>query len=341
METVNREVTVLINLKGNNIQKNTFLDIFRQNLNINNNKLKAYSLLIALLIISVVFAFLSPVFLEPTNLMNILNQVSINAILAIGVTYIILVGGIDLGLGSYVALTGCIAALFAHPGSYPLVVPILLAIFFGAMIGTVNGYLVTKAKLAPFIVTLGMMTIARGAALVVSEGRPISNLSSSFNLIGGGALFNIPIPVIILAVVFIVSYIILNKTKYGRYIYATGGNAEAALASGIGVNKIKMSVYIIGGTLAGLAGLIQASRITTGQPNIGVGYELDAIAAVVIGGTSLMGGVGTVTGTLIGALIIGVINNGLDLLNVPSYYQQIIKGMIIIGALLLDRKKNN
>jgi ribose/xylose/arabinose/galactoside ABC-type transport system permease subunit len=322
-------------------QEKSIVSSLINRLNLKGDTLKTYGLLFALLLVCAIFAILSPVFLQPLNLMNILNQVAINAILAIGVTYVILVGGIDLGLGSYVAITGCLAAMFAHPGTYPLFVPIILAILAGAMIGTVNGFFVTKAKLAPFIVTLGMMTIARGGALVVSGGRPISNLSPEFKLIGGGALFGIPIPVIILAVVFIASYLILKKTTYGRYIYAIGGNQDAARASGINVNRIKLSVYVISGALAGLAGLIQASRITTGQPNVGVGYELDAIAAVVIGGTSLMGGVGTVTGTVIGALIIGVINNGLDLLNVSSYYQQIIKGLIIIGALLIDRRKSS
>ncbi|WP_251554600.1 ABC transporter permease [Neobacillus muris] len=311
----------------------------KNNMKAKSNLLKTYGLVIALLLVCAIFSVLSPVFLQPTNLMNILNQVAINAILAIGVTFVILIGGIDLGLGSYVAITGCMAALFAHPNTYPVMVPILLAVLGGVLIGAINGFFVTKAKLAPFIVTLGMMTIARGGALVISEGRPISNLSYSFNLIGGGALFGIPIPVILLAAVFVISFFILRKTKFGRYLYAIGGNEEASRASGIHVNKIILSSYIICGALAGLAGLIQASRITTGQPNVGVGYELDAIAAVVIGGTSLMGGVGTVTGTVLGALIIGVINNGLDLLNVSSYYQQIIKGMIIIGALLIDRKK--
>ncbi|HZH61871.1 MAG TPA: ABC transporter permease [Metabacillus sp.] len=328
------------NLNVQRKEKNSAFGL-KNRLNLKGDTLKTYGLLLALLIVCTIFSILSPVFLQPLNLMNILNQVAINAILAIGVTYVILIGGIDLGLGSYVAITGCLAAMFAHPGTYPLFIPIILAILAGAMIGTVNGFFVTKAKLAPFIVTLGMMTIARGGALVISGGRPISNLSPEFNLIGGGALFGIPIPVIILAVVFIVSYFILKKTTYGRYIYAIGGNEEAARASGINVKRIKLSVYIISGALAGLAGLIQASRITTGQPNVGVGYELDAIAAVVIGGTSLMGGVGTVMGTVIGALIIGVINNGLDLLNVSSYYQQIIKGLIIIGALLIDRRKSS
>ncbi|WP_239615026.1 ABC transporter permease [Cohnella mopanensis] len=298
--------------------------------------LRKYGLLLALVLLCAVFASMSPVFMTERNLLNVLNQVSINAILAIGVTFVILIGGIDLGLGSYVALTGCLAALFASSGD-ALFIPILLGILGGLLIGFVNGITITKGKLAPFIVTLGMMTIARGGALVVSDGRPISNLSPSFNAIGGTFL-GIQIPVLIVLVIFLISLFVLNKTVFGRYVYAVGGNEEAARASGINVHRIKLYVYILCGGLAGVAGIIQTARIETGQPNIGVGYELDAIAAVVIGGTSLSGGSGRITGTIIGALIIGVINNGLDLLNVPSYYQQIIKGLIIVGALLIDRK---
>lgn len=298
--------------------------------------LRKYGLLLALVLLCAVFASMSSVFMTERNLLNVLNQVSINAILAIGVTFVILIGGIDLGLGSYVALTGCLAALFASSGD-ALFIPILLGILGGLLIGFVNGIMVTKGKLAPFIVTLGMMTIARGGALVVSDGRPISNLSPSFNAIGG-TFMGIQIPVLIVLVIFLISLFVLNKTVFGRYVYAVGGNEEAARASGINVHRIKLYVYILCGALAGVAGIIQTARIETGQPNIGVGYELDAIAAVVIGGTSLSGGTGRITGTIIGALIIGVINNGLDLLNVPSYYQQIIKGLIIVGALLIDRK---
>ncbi|MFC1781881.1 ABC transporter permease [Planctomycetota bacterium] len=216
----------------------------------------------------------------------------------------------------------------------------LIGIFAGVFIGFVNGLIITRFNVAPFIVTLGMMTIARGGALVISKGRPVSNLTESFNFIGGGDIFGIPLPVLILFLVFLISYFILNKTTFGRYVYATGGNEEATRASGININKIKIAAYAICSGLAGLAGIIQASRITTGQPNAGISYELDAIAAVVIGGTSLSGGIGSVTGTILGALIIGVINNGLDLLNVSSYYQQIIKGLIIIGAVILDREKS-
>lgn len=299
---------------------------------------RAYALLLALILIIIFFSIANPNFLVPINILNILTQTSVNGILAIGVTYVILTKGIDLGLGSYVAFTGVVAALFAQ-GEVNILIAIIMGLIAGAVIGTINGVIITKGSVAPFIVTLGMMTIARGAALVISGGRPVSGLSSSFNSISTLRVLGIPLPVIILLVVFLISLFLLNKTTFGRYVYAVGGNEEAAHASGIRVNKVIVSVYIIAGLFAGIAGIVQASRISTGQPNIGVGYELDAIAAVVIGGTSLMGGVGTVTGTLIGALIISVINNGLDLLNVSAYYQQIIKGIIIIGALLIDRKK--
>jgi len=268
----------------------------------------------------------------------VLRQVSVNGILAIGVTFVIIAGGIDLSLGSVVALTGVAAASFAHPGAYPLIVPLLMGLLTGVLAGVINGLTITLGKVAPFIVTLGMMTMTRGLALVWSDGRPVTNLSPAFNFIGGGDLLYIPVPILLFVLVIIVAYILLNYTTAGRYIYAVGGNEQAARASGIRVNAVKMFAYIICSGLAALAGIVLAARITTGQPNAGVAYELDAIAAVVIGGTSLLGGRGTVTGTVIGVLIIGVINNGLDLLNVSSYYQQIIKGVIIIGAVLIDRK---
>jgi ribose/xylose/arabinose/galactoside ABC-type transport system permease subunit len=299
---------------------------------------KKYGIFIALLFICIILTIATPNFLTLQNMVMVLRQTSINGILAIGVTFVIISGGIDLSLGSVVALTGVAAASFAHPGTHGLIVPLLVGILIGLGIGVINGLIITKGKVAAFIVTLGMMTIARGLALVVSDGRPVSNLSDSFNFIGGGAFLNIPIPILLFGGVIVLSSIILNYTKTGRYIYAVGGNENAAKASGINVHSIKMFTYIVCSGLAGLAGIVLASRITTGQPNAGVAYELDAIAAVVIGGTSLSGGAGKIIGTVVGALIIGVINNGLDLLNITSYSQQIIKGLIIIGAVLLDRK---
>jgi ribose/xylose/arabinose/galactoside ABC-type transport system permease subunit len=298
-----------------------------------------YGLILALIVLCLIMSLSTTTFLQVRNIVNVIRQISIISILAIGVTYVILTGGIDLSLGSLVAVAGVSAATFAHPDTYPLIVPIAVGILVGVAFGLFNGIVITRGGVAPFITTLGVMTAARGTALIIAKGRPISNLSDSFNFIGGGELFGIPFPIIIFLVVFIVSHFILSKTKFGRYIYAIGGNEEAARASGVKVKKVKTLVYVICSGLAGLAGVIQSSRIAVGQPSIGEGYELDAIAAVVIGGTSLEGGIGTVFGTIIGSLIIGVLNNGLDLLNVPSYYQQVVKGLIIIGAVLLDRKK--
>lgn len=303
--------------------------------------MQKYGLLIGFVVICLMLSLLSPPFLTARNGINVLRQISINATLAIGVTYVILGGGIDLSLGSVVALTGVLAATFAHPDAYPLVVPLVVGIGGGVVIGILNGLVITRFRVAPFIATLGMMTIARGGALILSGGRPVSNLSASFNFIGNGNLLRIPIPILILAGVFLVSHFILRRTTFGRYVYAVGGNEEAARASGISTHGVKITSYAICAGLAGLAGILQASRITTGQPNAGISYELDAIAAVVIGGTSLSGGIGSVTGTLLGALLIGTLNNGLDLLNVSSYYQQVVKGLIIIGAVILDRQKHS
>ncbi|WP_438821612.1 ABC transporter permease [Larkinella terrae] len=300
-----------------------------------------YGIFIAFILVCVVLSVVTPKFLTVSNLLIVVTQVSINALLAFGVTFVILTGGIDLSIGSTVAVTSVVAAMFAHPDSYPVIVPILTGLAAGLLLGAFNGLVITKSKVPPFIVTLGTMTIGRGLALILSKGRPISNLSDSFNFIGGGQLAGIPTPIIILIVFFIICSVVLKKTVLGRYMYAVGGNEPAAKASGIQLNKVKMVVYTLCGGLAALAGILLTSRITTGQPNAGVGFELDAIAAAIIGGTSTTGGTGTMTGTLIGALLIGVISNGLDLMNVTSYYQQVVMGIIIIGAVVLDSLNQN
>jgi ribose/xylose/arabinose/galactoside ABC-type transport system permease subunit len=300
------------------------------------DKISRYGIIVVFILICILLSVISPQFLTVSNLTIIVTQITINALLAFGVTFVIITGGIDLSLGSIVAVSGVLAAIFAKNNNYPVIVPIFIGLFSGLAMGAFNGFVVTKSKIAPFIVTLGTMTIARGLALIISKGRPISNLSETFNFIGGGSFLGVPVPIIILVVVFVLSTIILNKTILGRYIYAVGGNEQAARASGININQVKMAVYCLCGLLAGLASLILTARVTTGQPNAGAGFELDAIAAAVIGGTSTTGGKGTIAGTLIGVLLIGVINNGLDLLNVTSYYQQVVMGVIIIGAVVLD-----
>jgi ribose/xylose/arabinose/galactoside ABC-type transport system permease subunit len=297
------------------------------------------SLAIALILLMAGLAVARPSFLNLANLVNLLRQISINGILAVGVTYVLLTGGVDLSLGSVVALSGVAAASFAHPRQYGLIGPIAMGILAGAVCGAANGLVVTRGRVAPFIATLGMMTAARGLALLLSGGRPVSNMATAFTRIGGGDIAGVPVPILIFAAVALLSWILLRNMKLGRYIYAVGGNENAARASGVHIRSVKMAAYTICGAMAGLAGVVLASRITTGQPNAGIGYELDAIAAVVIGGTSLNGGTGGIGGAILGALLIGVIDNGLDLLNVSSYYQQVAKGIIIVGAVWLDRSK--
>jgi inositol transport system permease protein len=297
-------------------------------------------LALALAILMAALSIAKPNFLTVANLINLVRQISINGILAVGVTFVLLTGGVDLSLGSLVALTGVVAACFAHPDQYSVLVAVLAGVAAGTLCGAVNGWVVARGRIAPFVVTLGMMTAARGLALLISGGKPVSNLSPTFTRIGGGDIFSVPVPIVIFAVVALLSHLFLKKMRLGRYVYAVGGNQNAALASGVNVRNIKTLAYTICGSFAGLAGVVLASRITTGQPNAGIGYELDAIAAVVIGGTSLNGGVGGVGGTILGALLIGVINNGLDLLNVSSYYQQIVKGLIIVSAVWLDPNKD-
>lgn len=310
-----------------------------------------YGILFILMGLIVIIGTISPAFLKVQNFMNIIKQVSVVGIIAMGVTIIIITKGIDLSSGSVLALAAVVAASFAqrsdwgmkfYPnlGEIPLIVPIMAALLIGAMAGGINGLLISKYKLPAFIATLGMMTVARGLALLYSDGRPISTLTDSYKFIGQGEILGIPFPVIIFIIVGVISYILLNHTKFGRYAYAIGGNEKAALVSGIDVNKYKLMVYVYGGLLAGLAALILSSRVNSGQPGMGNMYELDAIASATIGGTSHSGGVGTIGGTIIGALIIGVLNSGLDLMNVSSYWQQVVKGLIIVGAVMLDMKKN-
>lgn len=299
--------------------------------------LSSYGIYLAFVIIVAILSLSNESFFTVRNGLNVLRQVSINGILAIGVTFVIITGGIDLSLGSILALAGVVATSFAHPDQYPLIVPIILGIIVGGICGLVNGSLVAYSKVTPFIVTLGLMTIARGAALIYSNGRPIIDLSNEFQYIGQGDLIGVPVPIFIYLFIILLGYIILHKSKFGRYIFATGGNEMAAIVSGLNVQKVKLLVYTFSGLCCGLGGIILAARTNCGAPNAGDGYELDAIAASVIGGTSLSGGRGSVIGAVIGTLIIGVINNGLDILNVSSYIQLIVKGAIIIGAVWLDQ----
>lgn len=294
-------------------------------------------ILVALLIISILFSLQIPQFSTWRNFTLVLNQISVNAILAFGVTFVIIAGGIDLSLGSILAVSGVVAALFADAESGNLGLSIFLALLVGTLMGTINGLITVLSKVPPFIVTLGSMTIGRGLALLISDGKPISNLLDSFNNIGSGDIFGIPYTIILLLITFLISTFILDQSIIGRYIKAIGGNEMAAYVSGISVTKIKCLVYSLSGLFAALAAILLTARINTGQPNAGLGFELDAIAAVIIGGTSTKGGKGSMLGTFIGVFFIGIINNGLDLLNVSAYWQQVVMGSIIILAVLVDR----
>ncbi|MEY3829750.1 MAG: hypothetical protein RL636_1451 [Verrucomicrobiota bacterium] len=305
---------------------------------LDRNLLHRLGIVAVLFVIAGLLSVLTDSFATASNLTNVARQVSINGILAVGVTFVLLTGGVDLSLGSVVALSGVACALFAHPGEYPLFVPICVGLLTGGLCGLLNGVLVTRGGIAPFIVTLGMMTVARGLALIFSGGKPVADMSPDLTGLAGD-LGPVPIPLICFAAVAVLSWLFLGRFRLGRHLYAVGGNEQAARAAGVSVPKVKLFAYGLCGLLTGLAGVVLAARITTGQPNAGQAYELDAIAAVVIGGTSLSGGVGSVLGTVLGVLLIGVINNGLDLLSVSSYYQAVIKGVIIVGAVWLDRRQ--
>ena len=241
----------------------------------------------------------------------------------------------------YCSIFGNYAAGLLRDKDYPIILIVVIAVVVGALCGLYNGYFVAYWNAAPFVVTLSMMTIARGMTYVYSDGRPISNLPSEFLIIGKGSIAGIPIPTLILLIVFILGSIMLTKLKYGRYVYAVGGNENAAMVSGINVKRVKMMVYVLSGMACGIAAIILTARVSAGLPQAGESYELDAIAATVIGGTSLSGGRGRLWGTIVGAILLGIVNNGLDLLNVSSFYQQIVKGLIILGAILIDSKRNN
>lgn len=292
---------------------------------------RKYGILIVLIVMWVLLMAVSPTFRTVTNAVNILRQVAVNGIIAIGMTFVIMTGGIDLTVGSLVAEAGVVSGsiLVANPDNVVLAVAagILVCALFGAM----NGFFAAYMGVPPFVATLAGQTIARGFAYVYSDGKPYTLASDGFSMIGKGMA-----PIIIFIVILAICHIMLSKMKFGRYIYAVGGNPKAAEASGVRVKYILMKVYILSGVLAGIAGIVLASRTNSGQPAVGTGYETDAIAAAVIGGTSMTGGIGTIPGTLIGILIIGTLNNGLNLLDVSSYWQQIIKGLIILGAVCFD-----
>ena len=290
----------------------------------------------------VLYAFLalnpvtSRAFLKSQNMFNVLRQISTNLYLACGMTMVIILGGLDLSVGSIVALSGCVAAAGVVRYGLPLPAAILLGLCVGVVFGMFNGAIIAKTTIPPFIVTLATMDIARGFAYVYTGGSPVRIVSKEWQFIGAGYIGKIPTPVVILVIVLIITGILMNSTKFGRHIYAVGGNVQAAIFSGISVTKVKFWVYTYSGLMAGIAGVVLASRMYSGQPTAGNGAELDAIAAVVVGGTSMSGGAGKIGGTIIGALIIGFLNNGLNLMNVNSFWQYVVKGIVILLAVFMD-----
>ena len=297
--------------------------------------------IIGLVLFSMVVSIINPRFLTIYNILNVLRQTSINSIIAAGMTFVILTGGIDLSVGSVLAFCGAVSASLVGAGQ-PVLVVLIIALLTGSVVGLVTGIIVSRGKVQAFIATLVTMTIMRGATLVFTQGKPIDastgRAANAFAGLGGGYLLGIPVPIYIMVIVYVLAWYTLHQTRFGRYIYALGGNEEAARLSGLSTLKLKTVVYGISGFLASLGGIILTARLSSAQPTAGTGYELDAIAAVVLGGTSLAGGTGRILGTIIGALIIGILNNALNIMNVSSYYQMIAKGAVILLAVLMDRK---
>lgn len=297
--------------------------------------------LLALILLFIVITVLNPSFMEPNNILNLLRQTSINALIAFGMTFIILTGGIDLSVGSILALSSALMAGMMVSGLDPILA-ILVGVLLGTLMGVINGILVSKGKMAPFIVTLATMTIFRGLTLVYTDGKPITGIGDSelFQMLGRGYFLGLPVPAVVMIIAFFILWFLLHKTSFGRKTYAIGGNEKASRISGIKVDRVKVAIYGLAGTMAAIAGAILTSRLNSAQPTAGQSYEMDAIAAVVLGGTSLSGGKGILFGTLVGVLIIGTLNNGMNLLGVSSFYQQVVKGAVILVAVLLDRKKS-
>jgi ribose transport system permease protein len=303
---------------------------------------RQFGTLIGLIVLGGILWILTPHFLTVSNLLNIAEQTSINAIVAVGMTFVILSAGIDLSVGSIVALSGVVLGT-ALKGGQPMPVALLLALGVGLACGLVNGGLIAWGGLPPFIVTLGTMSIARGAALLYTEGRPVSGFDESFRVLATGRVGFLPAPVIVMGIVYLIAHFVLTRTTFGRYVYAIGGNEEATRLSGVSIRFHKTMIYGVSGLMSAIAAVILTARLNSAQPIAGMMYELDAIAATVIGGTSLMGGEGSVGGTLVGALIMGVLRNGLNLLGVSSFLQQIVIGGVIVIAVLLDtvlKRKN-
>jgi ribose transport system permease protein len=314
---------------------------------LNTDFLRKFQSVLALGLIIIALALMSDTFLTMDNSLNVLRQICVNLCLSIGMTIIILSGGIDLSVGSMLALAGAVAAGLLKNG---IVIPgtdvfvevtvsgaILVGVLVGTVLGWFNGFAITRFKLPPFVTTLGMLSIARGLTMLWTGGFPITRLGDSFGFLGSGQWLGLPMPVWISGALVAVFILVMKRTRFGRHVYAVGGSEQAARLSGLNVRRIKLLVYMIGGALAGVAGLLVTARLDSATPNAGLSYELDSIAAVVIGGTSLSGGRGSILGTVLGCLIIGVLNNGLVLLEVSPFWQQVIKGLVILVAVAVEK----
>lgn len=317
------------------------------NIALDRSKLLRFQSLIALFLLCLGLSILSDKFLSVSNLWNVMRQISVNICISTGMTLIVLTAGIDLSVGSVLALCGAITAGLLKNGielpdsnlyiGFTILGAILAGMLTGSALGAFSGWTITKFNVPPFVATLAMLTVARGLTMLWTQGFPISGLGDTFLYFGTGWLLGIPVPVWISAIIVAIAVFVTNKTRLGRYIYAIGGNEIASRLSGIQVNKVKIIVYTIAGALAAVGGIMVTSRLDSAQPNAGISYELDSIAAVVIGGTSLSGGRGSILGTVQGAIIIGVLNNGLVLLNVSPFWQQVVKGLVILIAVIIDK----
>ncbi len=319
------------NVKRSITPRNVFVEIVRANLGI----------MIVIVFIGLILSFLSPVFLSPNNLRTVLLQISTNTYIALGMTLVMILGGIDLSVGSIVAMSGTLTVGFMVLNNQPMWLAGMLGLAMGAAIGLINGLIVAFFKLPSFIVTLAMLNVARGVAYVYSGGRSTRMMNPAFTSLGSGYLWVVPLPVLYMAILIAIFVVALNLTKFGTYIYAIGGNRESARLSGVPIKKVEILTFTISGVLAAFAGLVLSARMFSGQPSVGIGYELDAIAACVLGGVSMAGGIGRISGTIFGAIVIGIISNGLNLINVSSFWQLIVKGIIILIAVIIDSQKGN
>jgi len=323
------EGKTLFMTEGSTLSRNAVTEAIRANLGI----------IVVIAIIGAVLSLLSPVFLSPYNLRTVLLEITTNMYIALGMTLVMILGGIDLSVGSIVAMSGTLTVGFMAFNHVPLPIAVALGLALGGVTGLLNGLIVAYFKLPSFIVTLGMLNVARGVAYVYSGGHSTRMMDPIFTDIGSGYLWVLPLPVVYMIVLIGVFVVLLNRTKFGTYVYAIGGNRESARLSGVPIKKVEIATFAISGFLAAFAGLVLSARMFSGQPSVGIGYELDAIAACVLGGASLAGGIGRISGTLFGAIVIGIISNGLVLINVSSFWQLIVKGVIILIAVIIDSMK--